>query len=156
MALFCCVVAHSRNTVRIIHPAPLPVIWGRTWNNLRWRSVYCNPSRSLPLLPLFFLAGSMPWTVTEWSQPSLVFSVRSKKRQVSFLFKLHWFFLYSTVCSSFNRVLGYGVPLLQFSWDEVTLLFVVHERNSINYICCKKQWSSRCKIQSFSILFYFF
>lgn len=54
MVLFCCVVAHSRNTVRIIHPVPLPVIWGRTWNNLRWRSVYCNPSRSLPLLPLFF------------------------------------------------------------------------------------------------------
>uniref|UniRef100_A0A669D035 Pre-B-cell leukemia transcription factor 1 n=1 Tax=Oreochromis niloticus TaxID=8128 RepID=A0A669D035_ORENI len=28
---------------------------GRTWNDLRWRSVYCNPPRSLPLLfPLLF------------------------------------------------------------------------------------------------------
>lgn len=39
-----------------------------------------------PSYSLFSFTGSMPWTVTEWSQPSSVFSVRSKRRRVSFYF----------------------------------------------------------------------
>lgn len=59
-------------------------LWRRTWFDLRWRSVYRSPP-ALPLsYPLSSLTGSMPWTVTEWSQPSSVFCVRSKRKQVSF------------------------------------------------------------------------
>lgn len=143
---------HSRNTVCIKHRIPLAVIWGRTWNNLRWRSVYRNPS-SLPLTSAFFffppLAGSTLSTVTEWSQPSLVFSVRSKKRQVSFLF---WNFT-SSLCIPYSVPGCWSVVRLcsGFSPDYTDLL-----RNSILFeksknkqpLCC---W---CIIMS-SISFYY-
>lgn len=65
----------------------------KTWYKLRWGFLFISfyflffvTPRSLPhfWFPLLSHAGSMPLTVTEWSQPCSVFSVRSKRRQVSF------------------------------------------------------------------------
>ena len=68
---------------------------------------------------LFSLTGSMPWTVTEWSQPSSAFSVRSKRRRVSFYFT-------RSVCvpqlAQVNLVWSCTVLLLQFPRHKVTCL----------------------------------
>lgn len=75
---------------------------------------------------LFSLTGSMPWTVTEWSQPSSAFSVRSKRRRVSFHFTLSLCVLQSAqvvtycwdlcFCSSFlgTNVLFHWPPIAPF------------------------------------------
>ena len=57
---------------------------------------------------LFSLTGSMPWTVTEWSQPSSAFSVRSKRKRVSFYFTCSLCVLQST-------------QVVTYCWDIVCL-----------------------------------
>lgn len=78
---------------------------------------------------LFSLTGSMPWTVTEWSQPSSAFSARSKKRRVSF-----YFTRYLPVFQS--------APVLVQCWDLLSslpgarLLLSSLAENSIDLIGC--------------------
>lgn len=101
---------------------------------------------------LFSLTGSMPWTVTEWSQPSSAFSVRSKRRRVSFYFTRS---LCSPVCTGCNLLLTYSVSLRQFSWHQDTIYRRLGEcyRLNIDCICCRTdlaEWRVYALVQDHS------
>ena len=125
MALSCCVAIHSWNAVCIIHTVPLPVLWGRTWNDLRWRSVYRNPPRSLPLL--FPLLSYRKHALNCHRMKPALFSVLCEIKEKTGEFLLHSFSLCSPVCTGCNLVLRCSLPLLQFPWDQVTFYWPCRE-----------------------------
>lgn len=98
MVLFCCVALHSWNAGCIIHAVPLPVIWGGGggWNDLRWRSVYRNPPRSLPLL--FLLFSYRKHALNCHRMKPALFSVLCEIKEKTGEFLLHSFLLCSQVC----------------------------------------------------------
>ena len=106
--LFCCVTLHSWNAVLYIqyHHSLYGGGYAMNWDRCLFILILLALSLTYSC---FSLTGSMPWTVTEWSQPSSVFSVRSKRRQVSFYFTSS---LCSSFCTSCNLVLRYSVSWL--------------------------------------------
>lgn len=106
-------------------------LWGRTWNDLRWRSVYRNPPCSLPLLfpPLSYRKHALN---CHRMKPAL-FSVLCEIKEKTGEFLLHSFSLCSLVCTGCNLLLRYSVPLLQFPWHQVTFLLASQRTLLIEY-----------------------
>lgn len=123
VALLCCVALHSWNAICIIHTVPLSVLWGSTWNDLRWRSVYRNPPRSLPLL--FPLLSYRKHALNCHRMKPALFSVLCEIKEKTGEFLLHSLSLCSPVCIGCNLVLRCTVPLLHFLWDQVTFLLAL-------------------------------
>lgn len=101
---------------------------GMTWDGGLFIVILLALSLSYSLSSL---TGSMPWTVTEWSQPSSAFSVRSKRRRVSFYFTSSLCVLQSAqvVTQCWDVV----CLLFQFPWHQVTFLMALQRTLLIDY-----------------------
>lgn len=105
-------------------------LWGRTWNDLRWRSVYRNPPRSFPFLFPLLLQEACPelsqneasplqrslWDQREdgWVSTSLALSVL-QSAQVEIL----------CLCSSFPGTKLFFISFPELFWTNIYILFVV-------------------------------
>lgn len=98
--------------------------------DLRRKCLNCKPCLHIPSYSCFFLAGSMPWTVTEWSQPYSVCSVRSKRKRVSFYFTTS---LCSPVCTSFE--IWCAFPLSPIFWHSKKKTFISCKTVHVPNIC---------------------
>lgn len=103
-----CVAVYSWNALCKIHTSPT-CIWRRTWNDLRLRSVYHNPTRALPLL--FLLLSYRKHALNCHRMKPALFSVLCEIKEKTGESVLHSFFLFSSLhklrnipnrCSSFS------------------------------------------------------
>lgn len=106
-------------------------LWGRTWNDLRWRSVYRNPPRSFPLL--FPLLSCRKHALNCHRMKPALFSVLCEIKEKTGEFLLHSFSLCSPVCTGCNLLLTYSVSLLQFPRHQVTFLQASQRNLLIGY-----------------------
>lgn len=119
--LLCCTL--EMLYAKYIHLLPA---YGEDIKWLRLRSVYHNPTCSLPLL--FPLLSYRKHALNCHRMKPALFSVlcEIKEKTGEFLLLLHSFFLFSSL-----HKLKCTQPLLQFTWHQVTFLFV--SQNSFHW-----------------------